>query len=127
MKSYTIGIKTSSLPKKHNENIFSEKLVSELNAWIENYPHVIHSPNVKYWLFVKINGNIVDKQIHILKISVQELHNDMILPIFEGIVLVQEQLMEKYLLDIHHLGSTFQNIWNQQETEIILHVDAKTV
>ena len=49
-----------------------------------NHPHIIHSPNVKDSVFVKINGNIVKKQKHILQISVQELHNDMILPISEG-------------------------------------------
>ena len=52
-----------------------------------NHPHIIHSPNVKDSVFVKINGNIVKKQKHILQISVQELHNDMILPISEGLFL----------------------------------------
>ena len=59
--------------------------------------------------------------------SVQELHNDMILPISEGVFLVQEQLMENYVLEICHLGSTRKNIINQSATQIILHVDAKPV
>ena len=52
LKSYIPRIDTSILPKKHYENIFSEKM-------IENNPSVIHSPNVKYSLFVKIHGILV--------------------------------------------------------------------
>ena len=54
---------------------------------------MLHSPYVKQLFFVKINGNLVKKQKHILQISVQELHDDMILPISEGVFLVTEQLM----------------------------------
>ena len=64
--------------------IYFLKLINELHAWIENHPHAIHPPNVKYSLFVKINGTLVNKQKHIIKISVRELHNDMILPSSEG-------------------------------------------
>ena len=35
-------------------------------------------------MFVKINGTLVQKQKHILQISVQEIHNDIILPTSEG-------------------------------------------
>ena len=45
---------------------------------------MLHSPYVKQLFFVKINGNLVKKQKHILQISVQELHNDMILTISQG-------------------------------------------
>ena len=45
----------------------------------------MHHANVKDSLFVKNNGNIVKKQKHLLKISVRELHNDMILPIYERV------------------------------------------
>ena len=78
-------------------------------------------------MFVKINGTILNKHKHLLQISVRDLHNDMILPISEGAFLVQEKLMEKYVLEIRHLGSTFQNIYNQRSTEITLHVYAKPV
>ena len=84
MQSYIPGINTSIFPKQYFENIFTEKLVNELHSWIENHPNVIHSSNVKDSLFVKINGTIVRKQKHLPQISVQELHNDMILPIYEG-------------------------------------------
>ena len=55
-----------------------------------------------------LTSNILRKQKHVLKISVQELHNDMILPILQQVFLVPELLMEKYVLEIRHLGSTFQ-------------------
>ena len=61
-KSYIPGINTSILPKKYDENIFSEKLVNELYAWIKNHPHVINYPNVKDSFFVKINGTILMKE-----------------------------------------------------------------
>ena len=77
-----------------------------------NYPRVIHSHNVKDSLFVKINGTIVNKQKHILKISVQELHNGTILPIYQGFF-VQELSMENCVWEKCHLGRTFQNIYNQ--------------
>ena len=51
----------------------------------------------------------------------------MILPIIQGDFLVHELLMEKYVLEIRHLGSTCQNIYNQWATEIRLHMDAKHV
>ena len=51
----------------------------------------------------------------------------MILPISEGISLVQDQLIEKCVLEIRHLGITCQNMLNQRATEIILHVDEKPV
>ena len=82
LKLYIPGINTSILPKKHDENIFSEK-INELNYWIENHPHVIHLPNVKDSLFVKINGTILKKHKHLPQISLRELHNGMILPIYE--------------------------------------------
>ena len=68
--SYLPRINTSIFPKRHNDNIFSQKLVILLNDWIENHPHVILSPNVKDSLLVKINGTLVKKQNHILKTSV---------------------------------------------------------
>ena len=64
--------------------MFSEKIINELHAWIKNHPRVIHSPNVKDSVFVKINGTLVKKQKHLLRISVQELHDEMILPNSEG-------------------------------------------
>ena len=50
----------------------------------------------------------------------------MILTVFEGFF-VKEQLMEKYVFEIRHLGSTCQNIINQCVTEIRLHIDTKPV
>ena len=88
MKSCIPGINISILQNKHYENIFSEDLVNELNSWIENHPHVIHSTNVKYSLFVKISNRIVKKQKHIPQFSLQDLHNDMILPIYAGVFLM---------------------------------------
>ena len=84
LKSYLPGIITSMFPKKNYEGLFSEKAVNELHAWVENHPHVIHSPNVKDSFFVKINDTIVKKQKYILQILVQNLHNDVILPISDG-------------------------------------------
>ena len=84
LNSYLPGITTLDFPKRHYENIFSEKLVNGLNEYIENHPRVIHSPNFLDSLFVKIDVTIVNKQKHILKISVRDLHSDMILPIPQG-------------------------------------------
>ena len=68
LNSYLPGINTSIFPKISYDNIFSEKLVYELHAWIENHPYAIHSPNVSDSLFTKINGTLVNKQKHILQI-----------------------------------------------------------
>ena len=68
LNSYTPSINTSIFPKRHNDNIFSQKLVILLNDWIENHPHVILSPNVKDSLLVKINGTLVKKQKYILQL-----------------------------------------------------------
>ena len=87
--------------------IFYEKLVYELHAWIENHPTAIHSPNVSDSLFVKTNGTIAKNKKHILQISVQELHNDMILPIsqrdffcartFDGKLGIVDKSLRKYI------------------------------
>ena len=61
-----------------------ENLVNKLNYLIYKYPHVIQSPNASKSFFVKINCTIVKKKKHTLYISVQDLHNDIILPIFPG-------------------------------------------
>ena len=71
LTSYIPAINKSIFPKKHYENIFSKKLINELHAWTENHPHVTHSTNVKDSLFVKINGTLLNKQKHLLQISVQ--------------------------------------------------------
>ena len=62
LKSFIPAINTTIFPKKQYENIFSEKLINELYACIENHPHVIHSPNIKDSMFVKIHGTLVKKQ-----------------------------------------------------------------
>ena len=89
LKSYLPGINTSIFPKRHYNNILNEKLVNELHDYIEKDPHIIQSPNVSDSLFVKINGTLVDKHKQILQILVLELHNDIILPIPQGMFLVQ--------------------------------------
>ena len=40
--SYAPAINRPFFPKKHFENIFSEKQINELYDCIENQPHVIH-------------------------------------------------------------------------------------
>ena len=69
---------------RHYENIISEKLFNELHDWIDKHHHLIQYPNVSFLLSFKINGNLVNKQKQIIKISVWELHNDMILTITQG-------------------------------------------
>ena len=44
LKSYINGINTSILPKKHNENMFFEKLFNELHDLIEKHPNVRPPP-----------------------------------------------------------------------------------
>ena len=72
LKSYLPGINSSSFPKRHYNSIFSENLVNELHAWIEIHPHVIHFPNLKDLLFVKINGNLVKKEAFTSNISTRD-------------------------------------------------------
>ena len=67
---------------------------------------MIHPPNIKDYLFVKINVTIVNKQNHLLQISVQDLHNDMILPLHQGVFLGARTVEKKYVLEIRYLGST---------------------
>ena len=45
----------------------------------------------------------------------------------KDVFFVQEMLMEKYVLEVRHLGITFRHIYNQSATEIILRVNAKHV
>ena len=85
LNSYLPGIITLVFPNRHYDNIFSVKLINELHDWMEDYPSVINSPNVSYSLIVKINGTVVKKNNHIIQISVQYLHNCMILPISQGL------------------------------------------
>ena len=59
LKLYITGINTSIFPKKRDENIFTEKLVNKLHAWIENHPDVRHPLNVKDSFLSKINGTLV--------------------------------------------------------------------
>ena len=40
LKSFIPAINASIFPKNHYENIFYEKLINELHAWIENNPHL---------------------------------------------------------------------------------------
>ena len=47
LESYITAVNKSFFTKKHYENIFTEKLINKLFAWIENHPHEIHPPNVK--------------------------------------------------------------------------------
>ena len=108
LNSYLPGINTSIFPKRHYNSIFYEKLVNELHAWIESLPHVIDSFNFLYPSFVKINANIVNKQKHLLQISVRDLHNNMILQIFQRRSFCSRTVNENYVLEIRHLGSTCQ-------------------
>ena len=60
LNSYIPGMNTSLFPKRHNDNIFTEKLVNGLHDWIENHPHLIPPPNVSDSLFFKIDGTLVN-------------------------------------------------------------------
>ena len=82
--SYIPGTSSLIYPTRYYDNIFYEKLVNELHDWIDKHPHVIKYPNVSDSLFVKINGTLVNKQKHIIQIFVQELHNNLILTIYQG-------------------------------------------
>ena len=112
-KSYLPGINTLILTKKNCENILSEKLVYELHAWIEISPSCNTYPQCKIIIIYQNIGTRVKEKKHLLQISARELHNNIILPISEGVFLVQEQFIETYVLEICHLGSKCQNILNQ--------------
>ena len=99
LNSYVPGINTSILPKRHYDSILSEKLVYELHAWIENHPHVIHSPNSSDSLFVKINGT------HYKSCAMIRYYQ-----FIKEVFFMHELLMGNYVLEIRHLRSTYQNI-----------------
>ena len=66
-------------PGKNQENIYSEKLINELHAWIEHHSHNTF-PQYKRLSVCQNNVILVKKQKHLLQISVRQLQNDMILP-----------------------------------------------
>ena len=84
LKSYISCNDSLVYPKIHYANLFSGKLVNELHNCIEKHPDLIQSPNVSDSLFVKINGTHVNKWKHLIQVSVLELHNDLMLPIYQG-------------------------------------------
>ena len=71
-------------PKRYYHYYFSKKLVNELQYWMEKHPHVIKYHNVADTKFVKVNGTLLKKEKHLIQISVCELYNDLILPVFQG-------------------------------------------
>ena len=81
LKSYIPEINLLIGPKRHYEAFSYGKLFNAFTDWREKYPHVIKSPNVSDLIFVKSNVTFVKKKKDLLRISVQELHNDIILPI----------------------------------------------
>ena len=46
LKSYIPGINPLIYPKRHDENLFSEKLVNKWHDWMDKQPHLIKPPNV---------------------------------------------------------------------------------
>ena len=112
LKSCLPGINTSIFPKRHYDNILYEKLVYELHVWIENHPYVIQSTNLSDSLFVNINGSPVNKYNHLLQISIQDLYNDIILTICQGEFFGARTVDGEYVLGIHLLVITCQNISN---------------
>ena len=48
------------------------RFINKIHAWIKNHPLVIHYPNVKDLVFVKIIGTLLKKN-NLLQISVREL------------------------------------------------------
>ena len=73
------------------------------------------SPNVPYSIFVKINDTIIKKQKHLIKTSVQDLHNDLILSIPQGGFYGVRYEDLKYVLDKHLLGSRLKDIQTNEQ------------
>ena len=86
-------------PKRHYYIFSSGNIVNEFNNWIEKHPRVIQYLNVSDSRFVKLNGTMVNKHKHLIKISVRDLQNDIILPVSQGFF-VKEMKTAKYLLEI---------------------------
>ena len=84
LKSYIPGNNSLIYPNRYYNNLFSGKIVNKFYDWMEKNSHVIQSQNVSESLFVKINCDVVNEQKHLLQISVQELHNYLTLPIYQG-------------------------------------------
>ena len=51
---------------------------------MEKHPHVIQYQKLPGSRFVKLNGTLVNKHKHLIKISVRDLQNDITLPVFQG-------------------------------------------
>ena len=66
-----------------NPATITTTLVNELHDWIDKQTHLIKLPKVSDSLFIKINVTLVKKQKNTIQISVRELHNDMIFPIYQ--------------------------------------------
>ena len=70
-------------PKRYYYS-FSGNIFNELHGWKEKNPHVIQYPNISDSIFYKVNGSLLKKNNHLIQISVREMHNDLILPVFQG-------------------------------------------
>ena len=82
LKLYIHGIDLCIVPKRYY--IFPNNIFNELHEWIDKHPCLIKSPNVLDFIFIKFNGDLLNKQKHLIQISVHEIHNDIILPVFQG-------------------------------------------
>ena len=83
LKSYLPGINTSIFPKRHDDNIFSEKQSMNYMPG-QKITLIYYIPKCIRLIICQIDGTLVNKHKHLLQISVQELHNDITLPISQG-------------------------------------------
>ena len=83
LKSYISGINSWIGPKRYSTYYFSGNIVNEQHDWIYNHPNVIQSPNVSDSICGKVNGTHEKKQKNLLQISVRDLNNGIILPVYQ--------------------------------------------
>ena len=64
---------------------FSDTIANELHNWIDKHHNIIQYTNVSDSTCFKVNTTILKKKNQLIRISVQELYNDIILPVSQGI------------------------------------------
>ena len=85
LKPYITRIVSFIVPKRYNKTNYYESIDNKFNDWIEKHHHTIPYLNVSESIFAKINGNLLKKQKNLLQISVQKLHNNLILRLLQGV------------------------------------------
>ena len=78
----------SSITKRIGHTKINERVNKYIYNWNLQHPQVVQSPMANYWLKVSIDGHSEPQLVpnFLLKVSVRELHNSMVIPLEEGVL-----------------------------------------